>query len=80
MTINAKYSSCLLLRQIIISGQPLCFLSFVDKDKVSFISPGIADVAGDVEVMSRVRSIGFMALLFGFPLTTGGNDKGGRWE
>ena len=36
---------------------------------------GIADGAGDVKVMRRVKSIGFMALLFGFPLTTGGNDK-----
>ena len=50
MNVNAKYSSCLLLRQIILSGQPLCFLSFVDKDNVSFISPGIADVAGDMKV------------------------------
>ena len=36
---------------------------------------GIADGAGDVKVMRRVKSIGFMALLFGFPLTTGGNDR-----
>ena len=77
MTVNAKYSYCLLPRPIIISGQPLCFLSFVNKDKVSFISHGIADVAGDVKGMSRGRSIGFMVLLFGFPLTTGGNDRGG---